>query len=200
MTLTALLAPICTAIAMALVWPQVIRVYRMRSVEGIAPFGTMHGLTGSVLWSLYGIAEGVPAVILANVGIGSAVFLIGLAQVRHRVLPATVLYGGLAAIVAAGLVAVTRSAGLTGVLASVVGVTSIIPQAVHVVRATDLSAVSRPTYAMIGASTLLWAVYGTALGDPIVIASNLAIFPFAAFIYLRASRAQAEAPLELAAA
>ena len=197
MTLTAILAAVCTAIAMALIWPQVVRVHRLRSVEGIAPFGTMHGLTGATLWTLYGIASGLPAVVLANAGIGSALFIIGLAQVRHRVLPAAVLFGGMAAIAAFGATSVIVSVGLTGVLASVVGVTSIVPQTIHVVRAADLSAVSRPTYAMICASTFLWSIYGVALGDPIVIVSNLAILPCAAFILVRATRAQT--PLELAA-
>lgn len=191
MTLAAVLAPLCTAVAVSLVWPQVIRVYKLRSVEGLAPFGTMHGLTGCTLWTLYGVASHLPAVILANAGIGSAMFLIGLAQVRHRVLPAAVLFGGLAGIVAFGLGSVAVSTSLTGVLASVVGVTSIIPQTLYVIRTTDLSAVSRSTYALICTSCSLWAVYGLTLADPIVVLSNLAILPCAAFILVRASRAQA---------
>jgi len=33
----------CTALSVAFVWPQVARVYRQHTVDGIAPNGTLHG-------------------------------------------------------------------------------------------------------------------------------------------------------------
>ena len=190
MSPTDVLAPICTAIAMVLVWPQVLRVRRIDSVAGLSAFGTLHGLTGCVLWTLYGVAEGVVPVVLANGGIGLALLMIGQAQVRHRALPAAVLAGWLVLVTAVGLVLVGASPAFTGWLAGAIGVTSILPQVARVLRATDLSAVSRPTYALICTSCALWAVYGVLIGDAVVLVSNLLIFPCAAFVLLRAARAQ----------
>lgn len=195
MSLTALLAPICTVIAMVLVWPQVLRVWRLDSVEGLSSFGTLHGLTGCILWTLYGIAQGVLPVILANAGIGAAVALVGVAQVRHRVLPAALFGGWVAFVLVAGLVLVSWSQGVTGWLAGAIGVTSIVPQAVRVARATDVSAVSRPTYALICTSCSLWVVYGMLIADAVVIVSNLLVLPCAAFVLIRASRSQAAGEL-----
>lgn len=191
MTLTAVLAPICTGIAMILIWPQVLRVRRLDSVEGIAVVGTLHGLTGCTLWTTYGIARGIVPVIAANAAIGAAVLLIGLAQVRHGVMRRSLLLGWLAFVGLVSVITVVADSALTGWLAAVVAITSIIPQAVHAARATDLSAVSRPTYVLICASTVLWSVYGMLIGDPMVVVSNLLILPCAAYIALRATRAQA---------
>jgi uncharacterized protein with PQ loop repeat len=157
-SLTDVLAPVCTVIAMVLVWPQVLRVWRLNTVEGLSAFGTLHGLTGCILWTLYGISQGVVPVILANAGIGAAVAMVGVAQVRHRALPGALLAGWITCVIAVGAVLVAWSPGVTGWLAGAIGVTSIVPQAVRVARATDVSAVSRPTYALICTSCSLWVV------------------------------------------
>ena len=197
-SLTTILAPICTAIAMVLIWPQVLRVYRLNSVEGIAPIGTLHGLTGCVLWVTYGVSQGIVPVVGANLGIGTALVLIGAAQARHGVLRRSVLVGWLLLVGAGALATLAVSPSLTGWLATVVGVTSILPQVLHAARTDDLSAVSRPTYILICASTTLWTLYGALIGDVMVIVSNVLVVPCAAFILLQATRAQAE-PAELVA-
>jgi MtN3 and saliva related transmembrane protein len=197
-SLTAILAPICTAIAMVLIWPQVIRVYKLNSVEGIAPIGTLHGITGTVLWVTYGVSQGIIPVVGANIGIGVALVLIGAAQSRHGVLRRTVLVGWLAFVVVAALATLAVSPTLTGWLATVVGVTSILPQVAHAARTDDLSAVSRPTYMLICASTVIWSVYGALIGDVMVIVSNVLIVPCAAFVLVQATRSQAAAAGELA--
>ena len=197
-SLTAILAPICTAIAMVLIWPQVIRVYKLNSVEGIAPIGTLHGLTGSVLWVTYGVSQRIIPVIGANLGIGAALVLIGAAQARHGVLRRTVLVGWLAFVIVAALGALALSPTLTGWLATIVGVTSILPQVAHAARTDDLSAVSRPTYTLICASTVIWSLYGALIGDVMVIVSNVLVVPCAAFVLLQATRSQTATTGELA--
>jgi len=189
-TLTAVLAPICTAIAMILIWPQVARVYRLNSVEGIAPIGTLHGLTGCVLWTTYGVAAGIVPVIVANLGIGAALLLIGAAQVRHGVLRRSVMVGWLLFVLVATLATVVVRSSITGWFATVVGVTSIVPQVVHAARTDDLAAISRPTYALICTSTALWSLYGLLISDLMVVVSNVLIFPCAAYILVTATRAQ----------
>ena len=52
-----LLGLCCTALSVAFVWPQVARVYRQHTVDGIAPNGTLHGAVASGLWMLYGLAR-----------------------------------------------------------------------------------------------------------------------------------------------
>jgi uncharacterized protein with PQ loop repeat len=60
----------------------------------------------------------------------------------------------------------------------------------HAARATDLSGVSLPMYALIVVTSVLWSLYGLLIGEPLVIITNIAILPCALFVALKARRAQ----------
>ena len=125
----------CTALSVAFIWPQVARVYRQHTVEGIAPKGTLHGATASTFWLLYGFAIGDVAITVANAAVVLAMVLIAYQQVRHGTLPArTALVTG-AVVVTVGLGATVLSPTAVGWLAIVAGATSVLPQTVHVLRA-----------------------------------------------------------------
>jgi uncharacterized protein with PQ loop repeat len=190
MDLAAVLAPICTAVAVCLIWPQVIRVYRLNSVEGLAPLGILHGLAGCTLWTMYGAAKGIVPVIISNAAIGGALFLIAIALVRHRALKATHLVAALVGVAAVGTGSLAVSTTFEGWLAIIVGATSIFPQTVHAARARDLSAVSLPTYGLVCLNTVLWSAYGALIDDPMVILINVVILPCAVLIAFKAWRAQ----------
>ncbi len=190
MDLGAALGLICTVVAVCLIWPQVIRVYKLNSVEGLAPLGTLHGLAGCTLWTLYGTAKGIAPVIISNAAIGAALLLVAIAQVRHRALKSTQLIAALAGIAAVGAGALAVSTTFEGWLAIIVGATSIFPQTVHAARARDLSAVSLPTYGLVCLNAVLWSAYGALIDDPMVILINVVILPCAAFVAVKAWRAQ----------
>jgi uncharacterized protein with PQ loop repeat len=187
---TAVLGAVCTGLSVSFVWPQVLRVYRLRTVEGLSPLGTLHGLAASTLWTMYGLGQGVAPLVISNGVIGVAMLMIAAAQVRHRVLPLSRLIGALVLVGAVGGAAMAVSVTLAGALASVVGITSILPQTIHVSRVAVLSGVSMPMYALITLSTILWAVYGILIGDWVLVTTNVLISPCALFVAMKAWRFQ----------
>ena len=58
MALETLVAAVCLALSVAFVWPQVVRVYRLGTVEGLSPRGTLHGIAGNCTWLVYGFLRG----------------------------------------------------------------------------------------------------------------------------------------------
>ena len=156
----------CTALSVAFVWPQVARVYRQHTVEGIAPKGTLHGGVASTLWMLYGLALGDPAISVANAAVVLAMSLIAIAADPPRRAAARVAVATAVGVAVVGGVGLAVSPSLVGWLAIVVGATSVLPQTVHVLRAPSLHGVSVPTYALLCVTTLSWASYGVGIGDP----------------------------------
>lgn len=195
--LTAVLAPVCTALSVSFIWPQVLRIYRMNTVDGLAPIGTLHGLCGCSLWTMYGVARGVVPLMVSNGVVGIALLLIAAAQIRHRALRPALLFGTLAGIAAVGGAALSISPVLAGWLAIVVGVTSIVPQTFHVARADDLDAVSVPMYALVVLNAVLWSLYGVLIHDWLIVLPNVLILPCALFVGTKAWRKQGATVLRL---
>jgi uncharacterized protein with PQ loop repeat len=194
--LTAVLGSICTALSVSFVWPQVLRVYRLHTVEGVAPNGTLHGLFASTLWTLYGVGRGVAPLVVSNGAIGVALLMIAAAQVRHRTLPLARLLGAAVVIAMVGAGALALSTTVVGWLAIVVGVTSILPQTIHVSRVAELSGVSFPMYALLTLSTVLWVTYGALIGDWLLVTTNILVGPCALYVATKAWRHQyAPSPL-----
>lgn len=194
----------CTALSVAFVWPQVARVYRHHTVDGIAPKGTLHGGIASSLWMLYGLAAGDLAISVANAAVVLAMGLIATQQIRHGVLSARTASATVLLVAVVGGIGLAISPAAVGWLAIVAGATSVLPQTFHVLHAPTLHGVSVPTYALLCLTTVSWASYGFGIGDPLVIATNLLVLPCAAlvmsrtWIFQRRSLAlAAERPIEL---
>ncbi len=175
----------CTTLSVAFVWPQVARVYRQRTVDGIAPNGTLHGAVASGLWMLYGLARGDLAISVANAAVVMAMVLIATQQIRHGTLTRDRAVITAAGAVVVGGIGLAISPAAVGWLAIAVGATSVLPQTVHVLRAPTLDGVSVPMYALLCLTTLSWAAYGLALGDPLVVATNLLVLPCAGLVMSR---------------
>lgn len=192
MQLTTILAPIATALSIGFIWPQVIRIYRSRSVEGIAPQGTLHGLAGVSLWTVYGFSKMIIPLSISNVTVGTAMILIALAQVRHGVMPLRWMLAVLAGFTTLGLVTTLGiSPELCGWLATAVSATSVIPQSIHTMRAKDLSGVSLTMYGLLVLTGTCWGLYGLLIGNLVVAAPNLIIVPSAILVALKVWRFQA---------
>jgi uncharacterized protein with PQ loop repeat len=175
----------CTTLSVAFVWPQVARVYRQHTVDGIAPNGTLHGAVASGLWMLYGLARGDVAISVANAAVVVAMSLIAAQQIRHGTLTRRKAALTAAGVVVVGGIAVAISPAAVGWLAIVAGATSVLPQTFHVLRAPTLDGVSVPMYALLCVTTLSWAAYGLALGDPLVVVTNLLVLPCAGLVMSR---------------
>lgn len=172
----------CTVLSVAFVWPQVARVYRQRTVEGIAPNGTLHIAAAASLWMTYGIARADLAISAANAAVVVAMVLIASQQIRYGTLAArTAALTALAIAVVAGC-GLAISPDVVGWLAIAAGATSALPQTFHVLRAPSLHGVSVPTYALLCVTAVSWAAYGFGVGDPLVVVTNLVVLPCAALV------------------
>ena len=103
MTFTSVLGALCLVLGISFAWPQVIRVYRVKSVEGISPRGQLHGLSGCVLWTVYSYVQAITPFMIANTFVLTAMILVTAALVRHRKMPLWHLLGVLAGFAAFGI-------------------------------------------------------------------------------------------------
>lgn len=192
MTFQNILGLISSVLSMLFIWPQVILVYRRNTVEGLAPFGSLQGIAGGILWFVYGLSQGDIAVFGSNLLITFAVFLIAFAMVRHSVLSGIRLYGTIAVFGAFSVACVAVSPTATGLIAFVVGASSVLPQTFATAKADDLSGVSLPTYVLLFFTSLSWFIYGFVVGDTLVVLPNVIVMPCAVFIGAKVARSQSQ--------
>ena len=175
----------CTVLSVAFVWPQVARVYRQRTVDGVAPKGTLHVAVAASLWMIYGLARADLAISVANAAVVVAMALIAAQQIRYGALAARTAGLTAIAIVVVGGGALAISPDLVGWLAIAAGATSALPQTFHVLRAPSLHGVSVPTYALLCLTAISWASYGFGIGDPLIVVTNLLVLPCAVLVLTR---------------
>lgn len=167
-------------------WPQVVRVIHKKTVEGISVIGTVHSMSGALLWSVYGIVADVPSISVANSVTYLALCFIVNAQVRAGVLSSPVLVSVQLAFALLGIVAALVSQSVIGFVAIAIGGTAIIPQTIRSARTSHQVGLSALTAAMIAVMSASWAIYGAIVEDAFVIAPNFLIVPCALFICIRA--------------
>ena len=167
-------------------WPQVIRVIRKKTVEGISVIGTVHGMSGAFLWTIYGIVAKVPSIAIANGVTFIAICFIINAQVRVGVLSLSLLVAVQFVIALIGIVVAIISVSIIGVMAIAIGGTAIIPQTIRSARTSHQVGLSALTAAMIAVMSASWAIYGAIIKDAFIIAPNFLIVPCALFICIRA--------------
>jgi uncharacterized protein with PQ loop repeat len=197
-SVTSILGGFCIVMAFVFIWPQVIRVYRINSVEGIAPRGTLQGVAGACLWSVYGIAKWNGPLLISNVAVGLAFTLIGVAQVRHKVLQLTALAATLIGIITVGTVLAIINPAATGWVAIAISGTSFVPQTLHVLRSDALRGVSITMYLLLVITGVSWCVYGFLLHDFIISAPNFIVAPCGAVVVLKAWSARHNEPVATA--
>lgn len=186
MTFTSVLGALCLVLGISFAWPQVLRVYRVKSVEGISPRGQLHGLSGCVLWTVYAYVQTITPMMIANTFVLTAMILVTAALVHHRKMPLWHLLGVLAGFAAFGIGMSIISPAIAGWFAIVIGATSIIPQAVYVLRYANLSGVSIGMYGLMVVNGIAWTLYGIAIGDLLVCFPNLILVPCALMISAKA--------------
>lgn len=175
---------------MLFIWPQVIRVYRNDTVEGLAPLGALQGMSGSILWSIYGLSQSDVPLFGSNLLIAVAIALLCGAMTRHGIIKRSTVFGLVAAVLGVGLLASAVSTALVGGLAFVIGALSILPQTFKVIRDPDLNGVSVTSNALLLACASTWMAYGIAIGDALVTFPNVLVIPCSAIIVARAWASQ----------
>lgn len=190
MTPSGFLGAIATVLSMLFIWPQVLRIFRNDTVEGLAPLGALQGMSGSILWAIYGLSQGVFPVFGSNVLVAVAVGLICSAMVRHGVIARQTLFGVATAMIGLGFVTAAISTTIVGALAFAVGALSVVPQTVKVLRDPNLNGVSVSSNSLLFFTAAAWLCYGLMIGDALVAAPNFLVIPCSAVIVQRAHASQ----------
>lgn len=186
MTLEAVSGTVATVLAVVFIWPQVIRVYAKRSVEGVAAHSQLIGMSGTLMWLTYGIVTDRLPMVLSNLNIEVAILALMVMLVRKRSLPmwqpalvfvATLLFCVVAAQISPTII------GVTGVL---IGTPAIFPQVWRALRTQHLLGVSVTSYLLLASMGTGWFTYGLTIGDPVVSYPNLVLIPSASYIAWKA--------------
>ncbi len=180
------LAVWASTLSIIFMWPQVFRVLRKKTVEGISVLGTIHSFAGSLLWSIYGIRAGVWFVAVANIVTLFALGLVVSAQVRYKVARLNVVLISQLSVATVGVAAALISKNAIGLVAVIIGGTAIIPQTIRSARTSHQVGLSAATYAIIVVNSISWGGYGLLIKDPFVVTPNFLIVPCALFISVRA--------------
>lgn len=199
MTLSGVAGAVATLLGIAFIWPQVIRVYVRRSVEGIAPTSHLIGLVGTPMWFTYGVTSNSLPMIVSNVNIQIAILALMFMLVRKKALP---LWKPLTALIATGafcLVFALLSPPVVAITGIVIGTPAILPQVWRAIRTEHLHGVSVASNVLLASMGAEWFVYGLSIGDPVVSYPNLVLVPSASYVAWRAWRSR-NANLVVAAA
>lgn len=199
MTLSTIAGTIATALGVAFIWPQVIRVYAKRSVEGVSATSQLIGLAGTLMWFTYGITIDSIPMVLSNTNIELAIIALIVMLVRKGALAPwkpIVVFGATGVFCATF---VSSSPTVIGVAGVVIGTPAIVPQVWRAIRSTSLFGVSVSSYALLATMGTGWFVYGLSIGDPVVSYPNLVLVPSASYIAWRAYSSRATTETAIAA-
>ena len=180
------LATWCISLSVIFMWPQVVRVIRKKTVEGISVIGTMHSMSGALLWSMYGLVAGVPSIAAANILTFFAVCFISKVQISERIVSWKLVVSVQLTIALLGVFASLIAESFIGYVAIAIGGTAVIPQTIRSARTSHQVGLSALTAAMIAVMSTSWAIYGAIVEDAFIIAPNFLIVPCALFISYRA--------------
>jgi uncharacterized protein with PQ loop repeat len=103
-------------------------------------------------------------------------------MVKHGTLSASRLYSTVFGITAFSSICVSVSPAVTGLIAFIVGASSVLPQTITSAKSDDLSGVSLPTYVLLFFTAVAWSAYGFIIEDALVVLPNVVVIPCAIFI------------------
>ena len=198
MTLANISGAVAALLAVVFIWPQVVRVYARRSVEGVSGLSHLIGLSGTLMWLTYGVSIGSVPMVISNANIELAIIALMVMLVRKHALQwwlPIVVFSSTALFCAIFYVVSPAVVGVAGVL---VGTPAIVPQAWRAARSQRLFGVSTMSYVLLSLMGLGWFTHGYAIGDPVVSYPNLILIPCAMIIAWKAWRSRNAAVREAA--
>lgn len=194
LVLTALAA--CLALSQPV--PQIVRLVRTRSVEGVSGPTTWLGLAINAGWMAFGIARG-----LLPVAVLSLAYVVGYAAIAVLLVRGGNRSGvGTALAAAAAMVGTTAALGWTVLgtaLALTVGV-QFVPQVLLAWRGTDLTALAAGTYVVCGLDGIVWGGYGVLRAEMPLVLYGLVMSSVAVLVLVPKRRWTARAAAEARAA
>ncbi|MFZ9912931.1 MAG: PQ-loop domain-containing transporter [Ilumatobacteraceae bacterium] len=198
MTLANLSGAMAAVLGVVFIWPQVIRVYVRRSVEGVSGLSHLIGLAGTLMWFTYAVSIDSVPMIVSNLNIEIAIVALMVMLVRQRALP---LWMPLAVFAATAVFCATFyvvSPAVVGVAGVVIGTPAIIPQAWRALKAERLYGVSAPSYLLLALMGSGWFLHGYFIDDFVVGYPNLILIPCALLIAWKSWMSHHESSEELA--
>lgn len=167
--------------------PQLVRLIRTRSVDGLSLVAWQAMLTVGLSWMVHGVRIGQPpqVVVSATSLVSTVPILVLMAHALHRRLLRVLLPG---LIGAAAMIVVDHFLGsmVYGLVAIIPAVISNAGQSVQFVRAPSVLGVSTVFVVMACLNQCLWAAWATMIGDPgsmIAVVTALLITSFNLFWY-----------------
>jgi uncharacterized protein with PQ loop repeat len=166
-------------LSVAFAWPQALSARRADDVTGVSGPANVLLLLTATTWTLYSLAIGDLALIVANgVCVGAAATTLEALHRRGHLDPAATgrlvaAWGFALTVVIATSAALDLGAAPVGVLAAALGISMSVPQAWRALRGHGVEGVSLTTYLLLMAVMATWLVYGLLVGDPVVWVPNV---------------------------
>jgi uncharacterized protein with PQ loop repeat len=185
-TLGAVAGVVSTLLGIAFVWPQVFRVHRERSVEGLSLSTNLANVSGAILWTVFGLASGRTIAFVANVSVGIGLVMITAMFVRQRVVTMAktmIVIVGTMATCGLLLAFSTRAIGVIGLVVSSL---AILPQLWRALTSVQLHGVSVSANLLLCATAIGWFIYGLEVAEPLYVYPNGILVPCTLAIALRA--------------
>lgn len=175
-----LIALTASAIFLARLVPQPVRLARTGVPDGVSALSALNGVTACCAWIAYGLMIGVVPVWL--VSLLALIPSVWTAWLLRREMTWSVL--GLAGV----WVATLFLAAALGVFGAILGICVIVtqgPQVVRAIREHDLSGISATTWRIAIFDGLAYGLYGIALGDPALLGYCVVLVTCSAIVLVR---------------
>ena len=190
MTLESISGLIATACGMAFIWPQVFRIYRRRSVEGLSATTVLIGLINPVLWTAFGYSTGRSLAVFANTNVGIAFILIAVRMAQMKAVNPFVAAAMFVSTVVYCLVMNQISPYVVGVTGLVVSTPMFVPQLWKAIRTRHLYGVSVWSNLLFSVQCCFWVVYGIEVEEWLYIYPNAILLPCGVIIAWRVIRSR----------
>ena len=189
-TLEAISGLVATACGMAFIWPQVFRIYRRQSVEGLSATTVLIGLVNPVFWTVFGYSTGRSLAVFANTNVGLAFILIVIRMSRMKAVNPFVAGAMFVSTVIYCLVMNQISPYVVGVTGLVVSTPMFLPQLWKAVRTQQLYGVSIWSNLLFSVQCGFWVVYGIEVEEWLYIYPNAILLPCGVVIAWRVVRSR----------
>lgn len=177
MTLEAISGAIATMCGMAFIWPQVFRIYRYHTVEGLSAATVLVGLVNPIFWTVFGYSTGRSLAVFANSNVGLAFVLIAFQMARRKAINPIVASVMFVSTVIYCVVMNQISPYVVGVTGLVVSTPMFLPQLWKAVRTNHLYGVSVWSNLLFSIQCGFWVVYGIEVGEWLYIYPNAVLLP-----------------------
>lgn len=177
MTLESISGLIATSCGMAFIWPQVLRSYRRKTVEGLSSTTVLVGLINPVFWTIFGYSTGRSIAVFANMNVGLAFFLITIKMVRMKIVNPVLAMTMLTATIIFCLIMNSISPYIVGVTGLVISTPMFLPQLLKAFRTDQLYGVSIWSNLLFSIQCGFWVVYGVEVQEWLYIYPNAFLVP-----------------------